>query len=101
MALGTTLLVLPPAPPSTHMPGIMVSLGTSRTTFLTTTSIPHTRTHTPNQIYLSNHSPSIPCSTTTTSPASAPRATVQAIAYKCTRIIAVITVAVTTVIGRG
>jgi len=43
-------------PPSTHMPGIMGSLGTSCTTFLTTTSISHTTTHTPNQISLSNNS---------------------------------------------
>jgi len=88
-------------PPSTHMPGIMVSLDTSRISFLATTSISHTRTHIPNQISLSNNSPSTPRSTTTTSLASAPRATIHGMAYRWTGVIAVVTVAVPTVLGRG
>jgi len=88
-------------PPSTHMPGIMVSLGTSRIIFLATTSISHTRTHTPNQISLSNNSPSTLRSTTSTSQACAPRATIQAMAYRWTSVIAAVTVAVTTSIGKG
>jgi len=68
--------------PSTHMRGILVSLGPSRITFLATTSISHTRTHTTHQITFSNNSPSTLGSTTTSRLASAPSATIQATAYR-------------------
>jgi len=88
-------------PPSAHMPSMIVSLDTSRTTFLSTTTMSHIRTHTLNQISPSQNSPSSSRSTTTSSPARGPRATILVTAYRWMRIVAVITVAVTTIIGRG
>jgi len=64
----TTLLVLAPPPSRTHMPGIMISLGTSRITFLATASISHTRTFTPTKF---------PCLTTPTAPPVVPLPPVQ------------------------